>query len=91
MQFMYEWNTEREKMTDEFGDAARWPRAEVLRFTEEEVFRQLVRDEQAGRRVVVVLTASTNYPFARSQLRFFRKAFRPRACAALDAADVMKC
>jgi hypothetical protein len=70
-QFVYEWNTEKEKMVNEFSSKARWPNAEVFKFGEEEVYQQLLRDEQAGRHVVVVLTASTNYPFARSQLRFF--------------------
>ena len=71
LQFVYEWNTEKEKMLNEFSSKARWPNAEVFKFGEEEVYQQLLRDEQAGRHVVVVLTASTNYPFARSQLRFF--------------------
>lgn len=70
-QFIYEWNTEADKMSKEFADKSRWPSAEVYTFTEREVFQQLERDEQAGRHVVVILTASTNYPFARSQLRFF--------------------
>jgi len=71
LQFIYEWNTEKEKMIAEFSSKEQWPNASVFPFHEDELCRQLLLDEQAGRQVVVVLTASTNYPFARSQIRFF--------------------
>ncbi len=67
-------------MKKEFGVASVWPNVSVLSFSEAEILKQLIADQQQQRKVVFVLTASTNYPFARAQLRLFSTSSLPRMC-----------
>ncbi|KAL6070558.1 Tubulin--tyrosine ligase-like protein 12 [Balamuthia mandrillaris] len=66
--FLYQWNTATQRMQKEYSDKQRWPLVErVLPFTLRHLFEQLREDRRLGRRVVFLLTASTNYGFGRAQ------------------------
>eukprot|EP00005_Dracoamoeba_jomungandri_P006784 CAMPEP_0174265858 /NCGR_PEP_ID=MMETSP0439-20130205/28188_1 /TAXON_ID=0 /ORGANISM="Stereomyxa ramosa, Strain Chinc5" /LENGTH=985 /DNA_ID=CAMNT_0015352529 /DNA_START=62 /DNA_END=3016 /DNA_ORIENTATION=+ len=60
-------------MEEEYSNKDLWPRVSVYEFTFSNIFEQIMLDQEHGNKVVVALTASTNYGFGTSQLQFFQK------------------
>jgi len=74
--FLYDWNPDKYKMRHYFENIVNWPLVSVRPFSLDNVVRAI--EECTPKRVVVLLTASSNYAFANQQRDFFgalQKAF----------------
>jgi hypothetical protein len=65
--FIYKWNPARERIKEHFSDS---PRISIHEFSIDNILSQLIKEKY--RKIIVLLTASTNYLFGKLQLRLFR-------------------
>jgi len=62
-------------MRKEYSDKTKWPNVEVLDFNCDALLAQLLKDIHDHKKILVLLTASTNYGFGMSQVALFQISF----------------
>lgn len=75
--FVYKWNTAKQLIQDYFAESVG---VQVHDFSTDNILTELAEQQRQQRRVVVLLTASMNYMFGKSQLLYFRSIQKHALC-----------